>query len=124
VSLSGSSAPAAEVARRRGSGRWAVVDGVAVDTEHDCVVCGVDGLNRVKGKSASALPEHASPADDDLVRVVAVSLVADVIDLAGLPAVACEHEVARSRGEQAAQFGLSPQTSRAALLHRKGEGSG
>ena len=51
--------------------------------------------------------EETTTADDDLVGVVNVPLVADVIQPAELRAVAREHPVAAGGGEKPAEFGLS-----------------
>jgi hypothetical protein len=54
-------------------------------------------------------------ADDDLVGVVSVPLVADVIQPADVRAVAREHPVALGRGDEAAEFRLCPVAPLAAL---------
>jgi hypothetical protein len=45
-------------------------------------------------------------ANDDLVRVIGVALIADVVELADGRAVACQHPVAPGAGEQATKLRL------------------
>ena len=52
--------------------------------------------------------EETATADDDLVRVVKVLLVADVIQPTDVRAVAREHPVAAGDGEEPAKFRLCP----------------
>jgi len=51
-------------------------------------------------------PEETATADDDLVGMVSVLLVADVIQPADVRAVAREHPVAAGGGEEPAEFRL------------------
>jgi hypothetical protein len=60
--------------------------------------------------------EETATADDDLVGVVSVPLVADVIQPAEVRAVAREHPVAPGAGEEPAEFRLCPIASLAALV--------
>ena len=63
--------------------------------------------------------EETATADDDLVRVVNVPLVADVIQPADVRAVAREHPVAPAVGEEPAELRLCPGAplAPATLLH-------
>ena len=67
--------------------------------------------------------EETATADDDLVGVVGVALVADVIQPAEVRAVAREHPVAPGDGEEPAEFHLCPVAplAPATLLHEREE---
>jgi hypothetical protein len=65
-----------------------------------------DVRHRAEGEDTSPPREQPATADDDLVRVVNVALVADVIQPAEIRAVAREHSVAPSDGEETAEFRL------------------
>ena len=57
----------------------------------------------LEGKG-TPLWEQTAPADDDLVGVVGVSLVADVVEPAQVRTVARDHPVARGGGEQTTEL--------------------
>jgi hypothetical protein len=62
--------------------------------------------NRTEREDTPPPREETATADDDLVRVVNVPLVADVIQPAEVRAVAREHSVASGDGEEPAEFRL------------------
>jgi hypothetical protein len=78
--------------------------------------------HRIEGDTPPPREETAT-ADDDLVRVVSVPLVADVIQPADVRAVAREHAVAAGDGEEPAEFRLCPVAplAPATLLHEREE---
>ena len=63
-----------------------------------------------------ARAEEAAAADDDLVGVVGVPLVADVVEPADRPAVLGEHPVAFRGSEESAEFSLGFETPLGALV--------
>jgi hypothetical protein len=65
-----------------------------------------DVRHRAEGEDTPPSREEPATADDDLVRVVDVPLVADVIQPAQVRAVAREHSVAPGDGEEPAEFRL------------------
>ena len=65
-----------------------------------------DFRHRAEGEDTPPPREETATADDDLVRVVNVPLVADVIQPAEVRAVAREHSVASGDGEEPAEFRL------------------
>ena len=67
-----------------------------------------DFRHRAEGEDTPPPREETATADDDLVRVVNVPLVADVIQPAEVRAVAREHSVAPGDGEEPAEFRLCP----------------
>ena len=75
--------------------------------------------HRAEGEDTPPPREETATADDDLVGVVGVPLVADVIEPAELCAVAREHSVARGGCEESAEFRLCPVAplDPATLLH-------
>ena len=82
--------------------------------------------HRAEGEDSPPPGEETATADDDLVGVVGVALVADVIEPAEVGAVACEHSVARGGCEEPAKFRACPVTppaplAPAILLHGREE---
>ncbi len=73
-------------------------------------------LDRAEGKGAAPLRQQAAAADDDLVGVVDVPLVADVVEPADLRAVAGHDPVALRGGEQATELRLPPQALLGTLI--------
>jgi len=75
--------------------------------------------HRTEGEDTPPPCEETATADDDLVRVVNVPLVADVIQPANVRAVAREHAVAPGDGEEPAEVRLCPVAplAPAILLH-------
>jgi hypothetical protein len=71
--------------------------------------------HRTEGEDTPPPCEETATADDDLVRVVNVPLVADVIQPADVRAIAREHPVASGGGEEAAEFRLCTVAPLAAL---------
>ncbi len=67
-----------------------------------------DFRHRTEGEDTPPPREETATADDDLVGVVSVPLVADVIQPADVRSVAREHPVAPGGGEEAAEFRLCP----------------
>ena len=65
-----------------------------------------DFRHRAEGEDTPPPCEQPATADDDLVGVVNVPLVADVIQPAEVRAVAREHSVAPGDGEEPAEFRL------------------
>ena len=63
--------------------------------------CGLTFIYRAEAKSTPPPPKEAAEADDDLVGMVSVPLVADVIELTDFDAVAGEHPVALGGGKEA-----------------------
>ena len=84
--------------------------------------------HRAEGKDSPPPREETATADDDLVRVVGVPLVADMIQPAEVCAVARAHPVAPGGGEEPAKFRvfLSLRSSPATLLRGRkiSDGSG
>jgi len=82
-----------------------------------------DFRHRTEGEDTPPPREKTATADDDLVRVVSVPLVADVIQPADVRAVAREHPVAPGGGEKPAEFRLCPVAplAPATLLHGREE---
>ena len=79
--------------------------------------------HRAEGKDTPPPGEETATADDDLVGVVGVTLVADVIEPAEVCAVAREHSIARGGCEESAEFRLCPVAplAPAILLHESEE---
>jgi len=79
--------------------------------------------HRTEGEDTPPPREEPATADDDLVRVVNVPLVADVIQPADVRAVAREHPVALGDGEKPAEFRVCPVAplASATLLHGREE---
>jgi hypothetical protein len=75
--------------------------------------------HRTEGEDTPPPREETATADDELVRVVDVPLVAEVIQPADVRAVAREHPVALDDGEEPAEFRLCPVAplAPATLLH-------
>ncbi len=71
---------------------------------------------RTEAEDSPPPREETATADDDLVRVVNVPLVADVIQPADACAVAREYPVAPGDGEEAAEFRPCPVAPFAALV--------
>jgi hypothetical protein len=95
---------------------------VAGAAQHNRPFPWLDRLHRAEGEGAPPPREEAVAADDDLVRVVSVPLVADVIEPADVRAVALEHAIALGGGVEAAEFSQCPTAPlaarvRATLLH-------
>ncbi len=82
-----------------------------------------DFRHRTEGEDTPPPREKTATADDDLVRVVSVPLVADVIQPADVRAVARERAVAPGGGEEPAEFRLCPVAplAPATLLHGREE---
>jgi len=72
--------------------------------------------HRTEGEDTPPPRKQTPTADDDLVRVVNVPLVADVIQPADVRAVAREHAVAFGGGEKTAEFRLCPVAALVALV--------
>src|SRR5437867_3319368 len=92
------------LAHRRRSGWRRTVERSGAQAEHDRPLPRPHCLDRVEGKG-TPLWEQAASADDDLVGVVGVSLVADVVEPAQVSAVARYHPVAGGGGEQTTELG-------------------
>jgi len=75
--------------------------------------------HRAEGEDTPPPRKETATADDDLVRVVNVPLVADVIQPADVRAVAREHAVAPGDSEEPAEIRLCPPAplAPATLLH-------
>jgi hypothetical protein len=63
-------------------------------------------LDRTEGKGTASPREDGAPANDDLVWVVGVALVAHVVEPTEVRPVACHHLVAVGGGEEATEFRL------------------
>jgi hypothetical protein len=92
-----------------------MLDRAARDSEHDRLLPGSDVLYRVEWEDPSSPPEAAG-AQDDLVRVVGVPLVADAVEPAHVLAVQREDPIALGGGEQSAQLGPPSEIPFAALV--------
>jgi hypothetical protein len=68
----------------------------------------LDLRHRAEGEHTPPRSEETAAADDDLVGVVSVPLVADVAKPAQVRAVAREHPVAAGGGKEPAEFRLRP----------------
>ena len=79
--------------------------------------------HRAEGEDTSPPREETATADDDLVGVVDVALVADVIKPADVGAVSREHSVARGGREESAECRVCPVAPPvpATLLHGREE---
>ena len=79
--------------------------------------------DRTEGEDTPPPPKETATADDNLVGVVNVPLVADVIQPTEVRAVAREHAIAFGDGEEPAQVRLSPVVllAPATLLHGREE---
>jgi hypothetical protein len=62
------------------------------------------------------LQVQAASANDDLVGVVGVLLIADVVEPADVRAIACHDPVASGGGEQAPELRLPPQALLCVLI--------
>jgi hypothetical protein len=82
-----------------------------------------DFRHRAEGEDSPPSREETATADDDLVGVVGVPLVADVIQPPEVRAVAGEHSVAPGDGEEPTEFRLCPVAPLvpATLLHGREE---
>jgi hypothetical protein len=97
--------------------------GAPLAAQHNRLLPSPNLRHRTEGEDTPAPREETATADDDLVRVVNVPLVADVIQPAGVRAVACKHPVAAGDGKEPAEFRLCPVAPLApvTLLHRREE---
>jgi hypothetical protein len=103
--------------------------GVPSAAQHNCHVPAPNFRHRAEGDDTPPPREETATADDDLVRVVNVPLVADVIQPADVRAVAREHAIASGDGEEPAEVGLCSVVAPlapATLLHgvKGSDGSG
>ena len=89
---------------------------VRVAAQHNRPLPTPNVRHRTEGKDAPPPREETATANDDLVRVVNVPLVADVIQPADVRAVAREHAVAAGDGEEPAEFRPCPVAPLAALV--------
>ena len=91
--------------------------------QHNRPLPSPDFRHRTEGEDTPPPRKQTATADDDLVRVVNVPLVADVIQPADVRAVAREHPVALGDGEEPAEFRLCPVAplAPATLLHGREE---
>jgi hypothetical protein len=104
--------------RRRGA-----LAGAADAAQHNRPLPSPYFRDRTEGEDTPPPREETATADDDLVGVVSVALIADVIQPADLRAVAREHPVSPGGGEKAAEFRLCPVAALApaTLLHGREE---
>ena len=84
--------------------------------QHNRPLPSLNFRHRTEGEDTQPPREEAAAADNDLVRVGNVPLVADVIQPAEVPAVAREHPVAPGGDEEAAEFRLCSVAPRAPLV--------
>ena len=79
--------------------------------------------HRTEGEDTPPPRKETATADDDLVRMVNVPLVADVIQPADVRAVAREHQVAPGDSEKPSEIRLRPVAplAPATLLHGREE---
>jgi hypothetical protein len=96
---------------------------VRVAAQHNRSLLSPHFRHRTEGEDTPPPREETATADDDLVRVFSVPLVADVIQPADVRAVAREHPVAPGDGEEPAEFRLCPVAPLppATLLHGREE---
>jgi len=92
--------PSSETRLRRGTG-----PGTA---QHNRPLPSPNFRHRTEREDTPPPREETATADDDLVRVVDVALVADVIQPADVRAVAREYPVAPGVGEEPAEFRPRP----------------
>ncbi len=92
---------------------------LAAAAQHNSPLPSPNVHHRTEWEPTPAPREETATADDDLVRVVKVPLVADVIQPADVRAVAREHPVAPGDGEEPAEFRLclGAPLAPATLLH-------
>ena len=90
-------------------------------TQHNRPLASPNFHHRIEREDTPPPREETATADDDLVRVVNVPLVADVIQPADMRAVAREHPVAPGDGEEPAKVRLcpGPLLAPATLLHAR-----
>ena len=77
-----------------------------VEAQHDRPFLSSYRLDRTEGKDAAPPRENGAPANDDLVWVVGVALVAHVVELTEVRPVACHQLVAVGGGEEATELRL------------------
>src|SRR5204863_1317629 len=81
------------------------LDGVRRNREINPCAIRVDVADGFKGDNAAAAPDEDTTPDDDFVRVIRVSLVADMLDLPDDPAVQGDDLEALRVGQARAEAG-------------------
>jgi hypothetical protein len=100
---------------RRRSRRRCMLERTTVEAHHDAPLPRPHRLNRTKGNGPPPR-EQAASANDDLVGMVGVPLVANVVEPAEVRAVTCHHSVPLGGGEQATELRLPPQAMLTTLI--------
>jgi hypothetical protein len=67
------------------------LDRCSRDRQVDPRALGIHGRHLVELHDVPASPEQEATLDHDLIRMIRVPLVADVLDLAHVPSVQCDH---------------------------------
>jgi hypothetical protein len=91
------------------SSKLSRVDWVSA-SQHDHPFPRADSVDGKKGQDLSLPAEEATATNDDLVRAVSVSFVADAIKPADLVAVVAKNAVALGRCKQATEVSLASET--------------
>ena len=108
--------PSSEIEPRHNGADAARVSLGAGAAQHNRPLPLSDFRHRTEGEDTPPPREETATADDDLVRVVSVPLVADVVQPADVRAIAREHPVAPGGGDEAAELCLCPVAPLAALV--------
>jgi hypothetical protein len=108
-----------------GSDRSRALERALVQAQDDRPIPRSYRLDRTEGKDAAPPRQDGAPANDDLVWVVGITLVAHVVEPTELRPVACHHLVAVGGREEATELRLPPPaflgTLLATLLHHGNE---
>jgi hypothetical protein len=102
--------------RARRSDRSRALERALVEAQDDRPFLRSYCLDRTEGKGAASPWEDGAPANDDLVWVVGVALVAHVVEPTEVCPVACHHLVAVGSGEEATEFRLPSPALLATLI--------
>jgi hypothetical protein len=89
---------------------------VSVEAQNDSPLLRTHLRDRAEGKSAAPLRQQSVPANEDLVGMVGVALVANVVKPADGRAVARQNPVALGGGKQATKFRLPPEALLGSLI--------
>ncbi len=90
----------------RGSDRSRALERAPVEAQDDRPFPHSYRLDRTEGKGTTPPWEDGAAANDDLVWVVGVALVAHVVEPTEVRPVTCHHLVAVGGGEEATEFRL------------------